>query len=304
MTGHDEPRTSEEHIELVERHSAHNYHPLPVVVAEAEGVWVTDVEGKRYLDMLAAYSALNFGHRHPDLVRAAEEQLDRLTLTSRAFHNDQIGPFLRDQANPDNPKNEQNHWHAALGVYDCDRWAGDGVSGDGVWIWHPATPGGSPARAGNTNVYAGLHSHADGIIHMEPQVTEEAVTQGDLTIRASLAKVAASATPIAATGTEKAAAVPTLPPAVPAPVPRAELKVLRAPAEFAFCDASIGSSWTGSPFDGVTSIRLPAGRYMIRVRCTNQPARVGVIEVPLGKTERNFAEVVTLNPLSDSPGQQ
>jgi ornithine--oxo-acid transaminase len=91
-----EPRTSAEHIELVERHSAHNYHPLPVVVAEAEGVWVTDVEGKRYLDMLAAYSALNFGHRHPDLIRAAKEQLDRVTLPSRAFHNDQIGPFLRD----------------------------------------------------------------------------------------------------------------------------------------------------------------------------------------------------------------
>ena len=93
-----DPRTSAEHIELVERYSAHNYHPLPVVVAEAEGVWVTDVEGKRYLDMLAAYSALNFGHRHPDLIRVAKEQLDRLTLTSRAFHNDQIGPFLRDLA--------------------------------------------------------------------------------------------------------------------------------------------------------------------------------------------------------------
>jgi len=93
-----EPRTSAEHIELVERYSAHNYHPLPVVVSEAEGVWVTDVEGKRYLDMLAAYSALNFGHRHPDLIRVAKEQLDRLTLTSRAFHNDQIGPFLRDLA--------------------------------------------------------------------------------------------------------------------------------------------------------------------------------------------------------------
>jgi ornithine--oxo-acid transaminase len=98
MSTHDEPRTSAEHIQLVERYSAHNYHPLPVVVAKAEGVWVTDVEGKRYLDMLAAYSALNFGHRHPDLVRAAKEQLDRLTLTSRAFHNDQIGPFLRDLA--------------------------------------------------------------------------------------------------------------------------------------------------------------------------------------------------------------
>ena len=90
------PRTSEEHIALVERTTAHNYHPLPVVVATAEGCWVTDVEGKRYLDMLAAYSALNFGHRHPELIAAAKEQLDRLTLTSRAFHNDQMGPFLRD----------------------------------------------------------------------------------------------------------------------------------------------------------------------------------------------------------------
>ena len=66
------------------------------MVAEAEGVWVTDVEGRRYLDMLSAYSALNFGHRHPELIAAAKEQLDRLTLTSRAFHNDQMGPFLRD----------------------------------------------------------------------------------------------------------------------------------------------------------------------------------------------------------------
>jgi ornithine--oxo-acid transaminase len=84
---------SDELIRLVEEHSPHNYHPLPVVVAEGEGAWVADVEGKRYLDMLAAYSALNFGHRHPDLIRAAKEQLDRLTLTSRAFHNDRFGPF-------------------------------------------------------------------------------------------------------------------------------------------------------------------------------------------------------------------
>jgi ornithine--oxo-acid transaminase len=89
---------SEELIELVEEHSPHNYHPLPVVVAEGEGAWVTDVEGKRYLDMLAAYSALNFGHRHPDLIRAAKEQLDRLTLTSRAFHNDRFGPFCEQLA--------------------------------------------------------------------------------------------------------------------------------------------------------------------------------------------------------------
>jgi ornithine--oxo-acid transaminase len=91
-----EPGTSEEHLALVDRYSAHNYHPLPVVISSAEGVWVTDVEGRRYLDMLAAYSALNFGHQHPDLVKAAMDQLERLTLTSRAFHNDQMGPFLRD----------------------------------------------------------------------------------------------------------------------------------------------------------------------------------------------------------------
>jgi ornithine--oxo-acid transaminase len=93
-----DPASSQEHIELVERYSAHNYHPLPVVVAEGDGIWVTDVEGNRYLDLLSAYSALNFGHRHPDLVAVAHEQLDRLTLTSRAFHNDQLGPFLRDLA--------------------------------------------------------------------------------------------------------------------------------------------------------------------------------------------------------------
>jgi ornithine--oxo-acid transaminase len=85
-------------IELVDRHSPHNYHPLPVVVAEGEGAWVTDVEGKRYLDMLAAYSALNFGHRHPDLIRAAKDQLDRLTLTSRAFHNELFGPYCESLA--------------------------------------------------------------------------------------------------------------------------------------------------------------------------------------------------------------
>ncbi len=81
------------YVEQMERVSPHNYHPLPVVVAEAEGAWVTDVEGRRYLDCLAAYSAVNFGHRHPALVAAAKEQLDRVTLTSRAFHNDQLGPF-------------------------------------------------------------------------------------------------------------------------------------------------------------------------------------------------------------------
>ncbi|MEV5069772.1 ornithine--oxo-acid transaminase [Microbacterium sp. LMI12-1-1.1] len=74
-------------------HVAHNYHPLPVVISRGEGAWVTDVEGKRYLDLLSAYSALNFGHGHPALLAAAQEQLNRLTLTSRAYHNDRLGPF-------------------------------------------------------------------------------------------------------------------------------------------------------------------------------------------------------------------
>lgn len=78
---------------VFERHVAHNYAPLPVVLAEGTGAWVTDVDGKRYLDCLAAYSAVNFGHGHPALVAAAREQLDRLTLTSRAFHNDRLGEF-------------------------------------------------------------------------------------------------------------------------------------------------------------------------------------------------------------------
>ena len=75
-------------------HAAHNYHPLEVVVERGEGAWVTDVAGRRYLDCLAAYSAVNFGHGHPALVAAAKDQLDRITLTSRAFHNDQLGPFV------------------------------------------------------------------------------------------------------------------------------------------------------------------------------------------------------------------
>ena len=74
-------------------HVARNYHPLPVVISRGEGSWVTDVEGKRYLDLLAAYSALNFGHGHPAILAAAREQLERLTLTSRAYHNDQLGAF-------------------------------------------------------------------------------------------------------------------------------------------------------------------------------------------------------------------
>lgn len=83
------------HIDQAERFGAHNYAPLPVVIASGEGAWVTDVEGRRYLDCLAAYSALNFGHRHPVLTAAAHAQLDRLTLTSRAFGDDRLGEFCR-----------------------------------------------------------------------------------------------------------------------------------------------------------------------------------------------------------------
>jgi ornithine--oxo-acid transaminase len=81
-------------IREVDRWSAHNYHPLPVVIERGEGCWVWDVDGKRYLDMLSAYSAVNQGHRHPRVVAALRAQSERLTLTSRAFHNDQMGPFL------------------------------------------------------------------------------------------------------------------------------------------------------------------------------------------------------------------
>jgi ornithine--oxo-acid transaminase len=89
---------TEAHVELTEAYAAHNYHPLRVVLSAGEGAWVTDVEGRRYLDCLAGYGALNFGHAHPRLVARAQEQLGRLTLTSRAFYNDQLGPFARDLA--------------------------------------------------------------------------------------------------------------------------------------------------------------------------------------------------------------
>lgn len=84
---------SEEIIQRTDRFGAHNYHPLPVVIAEADGVWVKDPEGNRYMDMLSAYSAVNQGHRHPKIIAALKEQADKVTLTSRAFHNDQLGKF-------------------------------------------------------------------------------------------------------------------------------------------------------------------------------------------------------------------
>jgi ornithine--oxo-acid transaminase len=87
---------TEKLVAQAEEYGAHNYHPLPVVLTRGEGVWVWDVEGKKYMDMLSAYSAVNQGHRHPRIVRALMEQAGQLTLTSRAFHNDQMGPFLQE----------------------------------------------------------------------------------------------------------------------------------------------------------------------------------------------------------------
>jgi hypothetical protein len=92
-----------------------------------------------------------------------------LITYARATAPTPVGPFLQDSTGT----KKDTHWHAALGVYDCDHWMGD-TPGSGVWVWPAATPSGTPARASNTNVYAGLHSHNDGVIHMEPLVSEEA----------------------------------------------------------------------------------------------------------------------------------
>ena len=86
------------HEDLMRRFSARNYAPLPVVIARGAGAWVEDVEGRRYLDLLSAYSALNFGHCHPEIVATFLQQAQTLTLTSRAFHNDQLGPFCAELA--------------------------------------------------------------------------------------------------------------------------------------------------------------------------------------------------------------
>ncbi len=85
---------TQDQIELAEHYGAHNYHPLPVVLERGKGAFVWDVNGKRYFDFLSAYSALNQGHNHPTIVAAAKAQLSKLSLTSRAFHNTRMGPFL------------------------------------------------------------------------------------------------------------------------------------------------------------------------------------------------------------------
>lgn len=85
--------TSKEVIDKTDKYGAKNYNPLPIVISKAEGVWVEDPEGRKYMDMLSAYSAVNQGHRHPKIIQALKDQADRVTLTSRAFHNDQLGPW-------------------------------------------------------------------------------------------------------------------------------------------------------------------------------------------------------------------
>ena len=87
--------TSQEYIDLEDRYGAHNYHPLPVVLSEGRGVYLYDTDGKQYFDFLSAYSAVNQGHCHPRIVGVLQRQAERLTLTSRAFYNDQLGPYER-----------------------------------------------------------------------------------------------------------------------------------------------------------------------------------------------------------------
>src|SRR6476469_11017938 len=89
---------TQDYVELEDRYGAHNYRPLDVVIERASGVWVYDVEGRRYLDCLSAYSALNQGHCHPRILQALQEQASRITLTSRAFRNDQLPRFVEELA--------------------------------------------------------------------------------------------------------------------------------------------------------------------------------------------------------------
>ncbi|MGG1575142.1 ornithine--oxo-acid transaminase [Fictibacillus sp. NRS-1165] len=89
---------TEEIIDKTSQFGANNYHPLPIVISEAEGVWVKDPDGSNYMDMLSAYSAVNQGHRHPKIIQALKDQADKITLTSRAFHNDQLAPFYEKVA--------------------------------------------------------------------------------------------------------------------------------------------------------------------------------------------------------------
>jgi ornithine--oxo-acid transaminase len=90
-----ETKSSQHYMDLENTYGAHNYHPIPVVISKAEGVWVWDPEDRKYMDCLSSYSAVNQGHRHPKIIKALNDQAARVTLTSRAFHNDMLGPYLK-----------------------------------------------------------------------------------------------------------------------------------------------------------------------------------------------------------------
>ena len=145
-------KTTRSHIDLVETKSAHNYAPLPVVIARGEGCWVEDVEGERYLDFLSAYSALNFGHGHPDILEVFLRQARTLTLTSRAFHNDQFGPFCETHHRP------CVAWTCVLPMNTGAEGGGDGDQ-DGPQVGlhgegRPARPGGDHLPAPRTSTDA------------------------------------------------------------------------------------------------------------------------------------------------------
>jgi hypothetical protein len=93
--------------------------------------------------------------------------------TADAPNAEPVAPFVLDTQNPDNPQNADAHWHTALGVFDCDHWVGD-TTGEGLWAWPTATSTGAPARAADPEVYAGLHSHNDGLVHIEAAAQEDA----------------------------------------------------------------------------------------------------------------------------------
>jgi hypothetical protein len=157
----------------------------------------------------------------------------------------------------------------------------------------------TPADVQLAQLPASIRLELSGYEAFVTQATEEAAGKTDRVIRASLVEVPPPPPPPPPAPVEPEPTPPPPPPAPPAPRPLAELKVLRAPGQYAFCSASIGRSWNGHPFDGVTSIRLPAQRYPIRIECSGQPPAVGEIQVPAGKNERNFSEVVTLKPSSE-----
>jgi serine/threonine protein kinase len=153
----------------------------------------------------------------------------------------------------------------------------------------------TPAEVQVTQLPASVRLELAGFEPFVTEVTDQNAKEPDRSINANMVKLPA---PAPSPPPEPAPAAPA--PTTPVPSrPLAELKVLRAPGPYAFCTATIGRSWTGYPFDGVTSIRLPAQRYPIRIECSGQPPIVGEIEVPAGKNERNFNEVVSLTPASE-----